>query len=323
MKKIFFLLSSIIVLLLLAAYFTPIKKEQELFVPNTFQNIVAALMKPASWRNWQPDVMMTSKKDTASFKTVFRNLKNTVSMELPGKKIQVTQVELLRYQIEETMKGETSSFGFSIIPYIGNNQKRSGHNSKIIYTENSNFLFRLIPFLQKKSLAATTLPSLVAYLGSIKRFYGFNIGIKPSAETIFLTTTSNFKSSQLFEKLPRLFAMLKLAAKENNTTWNNNISFSPLNKDSVQITAGINVSGVVQARNTAINFRQLQPDQLLATGYYEGPFNERQNIYIAMQQYLSDHELIQGGAAFERYTELPIADQQKIKMELCIPLRQN
>ncbi|MHA4810988.1 hypothetical protein ACX0G9_22965 [Flavitalea flava] len=323
LKSIPALLVILLFVFLTVSFFIPVKADKQVFVANTFQNISSSIMQPKTWVKWDAAVRSAWQKDSSAFHYDQDSARQTLTIDIPGKKIRVTQISYLLYQLEEIKKkGDHSVFGLSIVPYVGNGQKRSEHNSYIVYSRSSNLFYKLFPFLEKISFAKRTVSDLTAFLEDNTRYYGFPIGIKQTTDSFFLTKKEDLSPQTLFSRIPTLFREIDQYARENNCKPGiKNISYSPLGHDSLTLMAGYNIDKPVKGDYLYI-FRQFPGDQVLAVGAFKGPYRDRILVYSAMQKYLSDHQLISIGLPYERFlSALPIADSSLVDLELCYPLR--
>jgi effector-binding domain-containing protein len=322
MKRLITALLIVFLFLLTASYCKSVTNENRVFVANTFENLISSVFQPKNWINWNNEVQQAWLSDSSTCRFATDTTSHISSIDIPGKKIRITQLNYLLYQVEEIKNNKNSAFSFSIIPYVGNGQPRSEHNSRIIYTEKSNLLYHLFPFLEKNSFAEKIIDELGSYLENNARFYGFPIELKKATDTLFLTQRTDLAKRDLFKKLPGLFEELEKFAKENQCrTINKNISFDFLNNDSLSVLAGINIDKIIPG-DYLHNFMQLPAGQVFAAGYFEGPFGNRHSLYLAMKKYLFDHQLIRAAACYEKYlSPLPVSDSSMIKMELLYPLR--
>jgi len=257
-------------------------------VANTLPNIQTAL-QPQSWAKW----------DTS------------------GKKMRITPVSYMLYQLEDTKDDHREVFGLMLTPNAGKDQSRSG----IVYSRMTNLFYKLFPFLEKPSFATTTMNALRSYLEDNRRFYGFPIEIEPASDTLFLTKKLDLPINKLFTTLPVMQKELEDYAKQNNCrVLAKNISFASLDHDSLSVMVGLNIDKVI-AGDYIYNFRQLPSRAPLATGHYAGPFRDRTALYQAMEKYLMDHQLAKRALPYETYhSPFPDSDSASIDIELSYPV---
>ncbi len=297
-----------------------------MFIANTFQNIINTVSVPNNWLKWNQEAMAAWQKDSAHCEITRDSAQHIFTIALQdGKNIKVTQLNALLYQVEcLTTKQTTAIFGFTIVPFVGNNQQQSQHNSRIAYAYTGNLFYYLLPFLAPQSFADKTMEDLRTYMESNLRFYGYEITLKQTTDTIFVTQNESCKSENVFNKLPTLFNNLQNFAqkKQLSVTGLKNVAYTFINNDSVYVVAGINVNKLVEGEFVT-NIMQFPPTQILAVGHFEGLYKNRLALYKAMQAYLTDHQLQLIGACYEQYlSPLPTNENDSIKIDLCYPLRQ-
>jgi hypothetical protein len=323
MKRVFPVIVIIIFVFLIVSFFIPVSREQRLFISNTYQNLASSLDQPRNWIKWNSDVRDAWQKDSLTCHFQRDSAQNILTIEIPGKKIRITGLSYLLYQLEEVKNNRTSSaFGFGIVPYVGNGQQQSQHNSEIAYSYQTNLFYKLFPFMEKEPFANRTIAGLRSYLENNTRFYGFPIDIKPAADTFFLTRNQDLTRQEVFSRLPLLFHDLDTFARANGCQpGKKNISYTMQGHDSLTLMAGINIDKMIKG-DYLFNFRQLAGDQMLAVGTFKGLYRDRPLLYQAMEKYLIDHQLMRMALPYERYSSaLPIADSSTVSFELCYPLR--
>ncbi|MDR3711566.1 MAG: GyrI-like domain-containing protein [Puia sp.] len=323
MKKFFLLLPCLVVFGLLISYFIPSVRKKEIFVSNTYKNVLASATNPGNWISWDPSVRQAWLKDSSACTFTEDTIRHITTIDIPGKKITVTQLSYLAYQLEETKSNHSSFFVLTVIPFVGNDQLRSRHNATIGFAEDSRWLYKIFPFLDKGSFAQTTISNLADYLNNTTRFYGFSIEVKQTtADTMFLTRKETLPKKDLFQKIPILFDTLEHYAQQVHVqAGHKNIYYNFLPHDSIEILAGLNIDKRIEG-DYLHSFMEMPTGQALAVARFEGPFRDRLKAYEAMEKYIPDHELIKLGVCFEKYlSPLPQSDSSVIQIELSYPLR--
>jgi hypothetical protein len=164
MKKVFGSLVVLIFVFLIVSFFIPVRLEKRLIIANTFPNIVSSVFTPEKWTHWEPSVSRAWQQDSSSCHIGNDSIHHIVTIGIPGKTFRVTQLSLAAYQVEEIQKGHTSTFGFGIIPFVGNGRQRSDFNSYVVYDQAANLFYKMFPFMAKPSFADSTVTSLRSYL---------------------------------------------------------------------------------------------------------------------------------------------------------------
>jgi hypothetical protein len=288
MKKVLLALIPLAIVFLIVSFFIPMKLTRQVAVANTWQNIESSL-QPQNLHKWDSS----------------------------GKKIQISQVAPLLYHLEGTKDNHTDEFGLMITPYAGKDPYHAG----IVYSRITNLFYKLFPFLEKPSFAATTITGFKSYLEDNRRFYGFPIELKAATDTLFVTKKLDLPATVLFTSLPPMQKELEAYAKQNGCRiLAKNMSFTSLDHDSLSVMVGLNIDKVI-AGDYIYNFRQLPSGVSLATGHYAGPFRNRTALYQAMEKYLTDHQLAKRALPYETYTSpFPISDTAAIEIELSYPV---
>jgi hypothetical protein len=286
MKKLLLALIPLAILFLIVSFFIPVDLTNQIAVDSTIPNIQTALQQ--------------------------QNLKKWAT-----KYLLVRQFPALQYGLSTTDYDRMLALGLMITPTAGKDPAHPG----IVYSRRTNLFYKLFPFLEKPSFETTTITELKSYLEDNRRFDGVPIEIKPAADTLFLTKKQDLPAAALFTNLPLMQAALELYAKQNNCRiLARNLSFSPLDHDSLSVMVGLNIDKVI-AGDYIYNFRQLPSRVALATGHYTGPFRDRTVLYQAMEKYLLDHHLAKRALPYETYTSsFPVSDTSTIEIALSYPV---
>ncbi len=322
MKRIFGLLLAVSLVFLVVSYFIPISRQDEIIVAGPYETVISTATHPKQWIKWDSSVRQAWLADSASCRFGEDSVLHTVTIEIPGKKIRIKQVNYLLYQVEETTGGQLNAFALSINPYTTNIPNKSQFNSLVVYAHNIPLLHKIFPFLEKGSVAKNTVSELKSYLEDTRVLYGFSIGLKQPVDTIFLTQKSNLLKQDLFKRLPVLFGEIENYALTNQISPSGNkyVSYNFLNNDSLLIMTGITINKKI-AGDYIFNCRQIPGTQGLAVGRFEGPFKDRLALYSAMEKFLADRHFIRGGVSYEKYLgPLPTSDSSIVKIELNYPL---
>ncbi len=288
MKKLLLALIPLAILFLIVSFFIPVKLTNQVAIDSTIPNIQSAL-QPQELTKWSA----------------------------AAKKTHVTQFPALQYTLTSSDNDRMLGVGLMITPTAGKDPSRPG----IVYSRYTNLFYKLFPFLEKPSFATTTITELKAYLEDNHRFYGFPIELKAAADTLFVTKKLDLPAAALFINLPVMQRELELYAQQNNCRiLAKNISFSPLDHDSLSVMVGLNIDKVI-AGDYIYNFRQLPSSAMLATGHYRGSFRDRTALYQAMEKYLQDHQLAKRALPYETYSSpFPVSDSSTIEMALSYPV---
>ena len=288
MKKLLLALIPLAILFLIVSFFISVKLTSQVAVDSTIPNIQTAL-QPQELAKW------------SSF----------------AEKTRITQFPSLQYALASSDNDHTRSFGLMITPTAGKDPSHPG----IVYSRVTNLFYKLFPFLEKPSFETTTITELKSYLEDNRRFYGFPIELKAAVDTLFLTKKLDLPAAALFTNLPAMQRELEGFAKQNNCRiLAKNMSFSPLDHDSLSVMVGLNIDKVI-AGDYIYNFRQLPGRAMLATGHYTGPFRDRTALYQAMEKYLLDHRLAKRALPYETYTSpFPVSDTSTIDITLSYPV---
>ncbi len=308
MKKLLLALIVVAIVFLIVSFFVPAKLTYQLSVASTQQNILTAL-QPKSWTKWESSVQKAWQKDSTSCHF-------GPDIDIPGKKIHITQVSPLLFVLEQTAHNHSDELGLMIVPNVPDPLHTS-----LVYSRVTNLFYKLFSFLEKPSFSITAVPELRTYLEDVPRFYGFPIQIRAVKDSLFVTKSANIPANELFTTLAATHKELEDYARQNSCKiLNKNISFLPLDHDSLTVMVGLNIDKVITG-DYSYNFKQLPSGLILATGRFEGRFSDRMAIYLAMQNYLKDHLLIKRAFPYETYrSSFPASDTSNIQMDLSYPV---
>ena len=322
MKKGFRLVLIALVCFLVASYFIPSVQQREVTINNNMQNVILSVYQTSNWVKWNVPIKSAWQKDSSSYQFSEDGTKHSKSILLPRRKITVTQINNLSYQVEETTSSGSDYFIITMLPHIVNANAQVSQNTNVVYAWNSNWFHKIFTFLKGNSFCEKTVSDLISYLNSETSFYGFPIKVTSATDTLFITRKKAVPRSDIFKTLPALFDSLDHFCRQNHLiSHNRNIYYEPLSGDSLQILTGVNIDTafVVEGIN---QFMQLPAAQIVAIADFEGRFADRPKVYEAMRKYLLDKELVKGSVCFEKYlSPLPQSDTSIIKMKLIFPIR--
>ncbi len=322
MKKTVLAIIVIVLLFLIISYFIPVRKLNEIIVPNSYTNIIKATVLPRNWIKWNDDVKEAWQKDSSNCHFSVDSENNISTIDLPGQQFRIIQNNFLLYQLAEIKNSHRSDFSMLLTIHVGSHKGSSGLNTLLTYGRMSRLLYQIFPFMDDSVFESKTIASLKSYLENPSRFYGFPIEMKLATDSIFLTKTTLLKKTELFKKMPAIFNELDSFARTKKIAnpFNKNISFKYLDHDSVSLYTGVNIDKKIQD-DYLISCQELPTGQIMAVGHFEGHFSNRPELYKVMDQFLSDHQFIKSGVPFEKYlSPLPKSDSAMIKIELYYPL---
>lgn len=304
----------LLVLVLIIIRFIPASQQKQILIKNKIENVNNYVGFSRNWVKWHPALKAVWQHDSTSIHTKEDPAGNSFTFILPGKEIKVTAMTAVQYHVQES-GDNASDLIFSLSP------DAASPSTKVTYAQQSNMLYRLFPFMKKNDAADTTIKALQHYLEDVRAFYGFDISLQPNEEMAFLVKRKVTIKEKVFTQLPFMFADVELWNKKEagNPAKNYSIFYVPSIKDSVEITAGIALSKVVNS-NDSIECIKVPAKQFLLVGKYEGVYAKKSAIYNAMSLYMMDNN-IPNKAVFERFEigKIPVSDSSIVKMELCFP----
>lgn len=314
MKKIVITIT-LLVSALLILRFTPASQQKEILIKNKIEHVNNYVSYPHNWIKWYPALKEAWAQDGNSIHIKENAAGKTFSFVLPGKEIQVTSVSGVEYHIQEA-GSDAKELVFSFSP----DEKTT--YTKVKYTQRSNMLYQVLPFLQSGININPVIASLQYALEDVHSFYGFDISTSPSEGKAYLVKKATTSKQNIFTWLPHMFSAIeewnKKQGGEQPKTYN--ISYIPTHKDSVEIMTGIVLSKTIPG-NDSIEYMKIPEKQLLLVGNYEGVYAKKEALYTAMALYMMDNNLPQISAFFERFEpgKIPTSDSSIVKMQLCFP----
>jgi hypothetical protein len=290
MKKLFPALIALAIVFLIVSFFIPVQQVKTVSIENSLHNTITALHQPSSWRSLDS-----------------------------GKNTHITDIHYMLYTITEPKNNRNSTtFTLAVGPDL---PPHNPNNAAISWLHATSLFYKLFPFLEKTPFDILIVDELRSYLQDNTRFYGYPMTTQRLVDSIFLTKKQDLPARDLFKTLPGMLKELEDYAHTNSCKIiAKNISFAPLDHDSISIMAGLNIDKAIPGDET-YNCRELPSTLGLLVGRYEGRFSDRAGIYTAMERYLTDHALAKRGVPYERYdSPLPDSDSSNIKIDLIYPV---
>lgn len=322
MRRITIILPIALLLLGLTLYCIPTTRMGDVFIASSFRNVTSALGDPHHWLRWDSSLKAVRTADSAIAVHILDTTGKSFTITSPQTTIRVASPNYLQYDIQTQSPSGQSRLLLSVIPYVGNGQPRSQHNSTVAYSEATNLLFKCFAFLHRSPTPPTILGELRAYLEDPLKFYGFVMRIDTVKEKRFITRKEYLPTGKVLAHLPAVFQTIdRFIAQQPAVPGHRNISFGKVEPDGVELLAGINIDHEVSG-NDSLHYMEFPNGQIELVGHFQGAFRDRTSAYRAMEKYLLDHELIQNGAPYEKYlSPLPSSDSGFVNITLHYPLR--
>ncbi|MBS1973934.1 MAG: hypothetical protein JST13_06250, partial [Bacteroidetes bacterium] len=203
-----------------------------------------------------------------------------------------------------------------------------GFGTKIIWSTRTS----LLSWLENKfnhrhnnSISGQNLNAFRMFAESPKRFFGFDIQIRPVEDTLVMTNYSTCQKASVTHTLKSLYFKIEnLAIKYNiyiDSNRNRLAAFEFKGRDSVIVMAGIPVKKKFLPVN-GVSYLEMPPKGRMLVGYYEGPYQKISQLYVAMDKFARIRSLSKIATPFEKYLTSPVtaSDSLHIKIELFYPI---
>ena len=264
---------------------------------------------PANWGKWRSDILqdfaadsskINIKKDTASFNIQYKN-----------KNLNVGFNENV-FNVKDRWNGN-SNYGYAIIP------DKDLKKTSVIVVQKTILINYLLSKFKSDPFADTHVDDLKKFMETDSLLYGCNIFKDRVPDSYLIEIRKEVISKDKFAEASKMLTTLRQYVKTHNVRKVQPLiaQFLPKGKDSTQINVGFYIDKEVKDEND-VHFARMPKGGPLYSVRYNGQFNKRSKIYMALRQYFIDHLYQQAILPFESYLDdkLPAADTSKVNIRV-------
>jgi effector-binding domain-containing protein len=311
-KRVASILIGVVIISIVLAL--PVTQKTTIYISASFDNTVPQIIKISNWKNWYPAIKEAFNKYPDKYSLTKDSSDKTFTIEIPGRKYIIRVITPMSYLVREENSHWVDIFAFTFL-----STDTSG-KLKIDVDKKNPLLFTIFG---RNKAGENAINGLKNYLEDPKLFYGFDIQMSKIRDSVIASSVFKIKKSEVFPTIHYGYQNLLQYVRDHNLVKTDHVSISyiPISEDSIQLTIGVpvNKEGTAEKEITCL---ALPARGNVLTGNYEGLFQNRKNIYLAMSKYLSDHALSVPAESFERYLNdsIPASDSSFVKIELNYPV---
>lgn len=303
----------IVIVVLLVAFisgFIPVTKSDSFTINAPYGNVYREFTSPKNWLKWQLYLKNLSKSNTIKIDSN----KSGFQITAPLVAFNLQNLGLGNFTVSQTQYDKVYSFSFILTP------ENTGNKTIISLTAQTN-LFYYLSGGEGISDRHMPMAGLKPYMESTRQYYGFVIRKELTPEKLIAVKRGSFLNAELYQQSDKMLNQLNDFVKKNQLK-----IVSPLQqqyvvstKDSTQIMIGLPIDKKAAIAN-GIEYMTMPKGRILV-GYYSGMYKDKEKLYSAMRQYMTDnyiHPIIQ---PFERFdnNKLPVSDITRVNMQLIVP----
>lgn len=300
-------------------FFAPVdfgvKKQISIHAPIT--DVVNQITNLHNWPHWKNGL---KNQDTSLFQVSTTSTNINSFLRFRDKQYTILKDNAASVTVRENIGNVNAAF-HTIFAFPDS----FGTATTIQWIKNVSVFSWLIEKLKSSGEIEGDLKSLKNYMENPIAYYGYPIEVKKvtdslvmTKKTIGLTKNKNATLSQLYKNIIDYASSNNIEINKNNPRMAN---FYEINKDSIQIMVGIDVSRKAPDRNN-ISYLEMPSHGRMLVGYYEGDYAGLKNLYRAMDKYVFDKHLHVIASPYEKYLSNPESsnDSLHMKIELYYPI---
>jgi len=310
-KKI--VLPLLLIVLAAALFFIPVNQEKTVSVNAPFLNVFTAVFTPNKWVNWQASLRKATVTDSG--KITFQKQRGRFTIKYDSLLISVKQTGT-RAEITQTAGTTLSHYTYDIVP--GTFDKKQG-NTEVIASREVSLFGYLKGLLGSTDFSDSHIDDIKTYFETDSLLYGFKVFKNGVPEADLIEVSKLVLKKDKFTTAAALLADLQAYVKKNNIKQMQPLIAQFLRKgtDSTKVNVGFFIDRQVKPDNI-VHYVRMPLGGALYVAAYHGPFNKRQKVYNALDQYFTDHLYTQAIVPFEMYLDnkLPTSDTSKVNIRL-------
>lgn len=295
MKRTFlFIFCALTVLIVIG--FIPFNQQVAVKINSSYFNCYQEVFNTSGWESWYPDV-----KNKQSSVTLI-NSQDVFEFTIPGGSVLVKKHGSSTLSIIKTAGKKDFNYTFTVVP--NTNQL----NTVIIISYRANIINYIIPSLQKKTLQETGIYNFKSHMEDTKQFYGFDIESGFVSEKNFLVKSKTVPANAIYGQAVTMQTELYnfVSLKHFKQVGDLITQFIHKPGDSVQILVGIPLDKKIQGQNGFL-YMYMPPSKVIVASY-EGKYQQKKEVYSALEKYMSDKFERPKIAPFEVYADRMPAD---------------
>jgi effector-binding domain-containing protein len=315
-KKIFLTVMALLILCFFFLWWAPINFgiQKEIEIASPIDHVTGQFTDLRNWRNWNPELHAL---DTASFN--YSRLSFQVNSILQASTHQFTILKnSAAYILVKEQTGNTKEY-HSIYAFSDS----LGSFTRVIWIRALSPFQWIKETLFPRNEMENGLAHLKNFIEDPNQYYGFPIAIAPIEDTLVLTSTTRVLKKDLIKTILSLNHQIRQNAASNHIVLDQPLmaSINPIQRDSIQVTAGIPVSEV-KPINKDLAYLQMPKAGRMVIINYVGSYSGLAAAYTAMDKYIAEKRLHRAAIAYEKFLSGPPieADNRQMTIKLCSPV---
>ncbi len=299
--------------LIVALFFIKVDQQNTVSVKAPFLNVYALLSNPVRWTAWQSGLRKAVAADSA--KVIIREENKGFSIKYDTLEFDVKQTGNI-FEITKIEGSKKTNFVYAIIP--GAFDKQQG-NTEITINRQTTMMKYLISKFIGPDFSETHADDIKSYFETDSLLYGFSVFKTRVPDANLIEVGKEVLKKDKFTTAAQLLAAMQNYVKTNNIKQMQPLIAQFLRKgtDSTQVNVGFFIDREVKSDNL-VHFVRMPIGGPLYTAVFKGPFNKRQKVYNALDQYFTDHLYQQAILPFETYLDnrLPKSETDSVHIRV-------
>ncbi|MBC7886594.1 MAG: hypothetical protein H7Z13_01800 [Ferruginibacter sp.] len=161
------------------------------------------------------------------------------------------------------------------------------------------------------------------FVENTRLLYGYAIHVENLTDNIVTVCNQIAAKDDLYHQLQMSFNKMNAYISKNKlaVTGNYMVNLRRLQNDSISIMTGIPTNTYALPEGN-INYMQMPLGGNMVTAMHKGIYTNREMVYAAMEQFISDNELSRASLPFEKLVnnQIPDSDSSAVELKLYYPV---
>ena len=300
-------------LLIIWAGFSNYTIHQNITIHATIDKVALQFSNAKKWSYWHPDLMKENLNPVITKRDKVQEIRVTNTTYL------IKEMNPAQIQIYKISASDTTESMLTAAPY------KDGTYTFVDYAKKENGFAWFHHTFFKNNNGENILSSLQSFTEDESRRYGFPIKIVPVIDTLILTTGTIAATDSIITNTSILYHRLMAYCKTNSIAPAKDYYYTSttfLSTRQVNLSVGIPVQKEVHKQQPEFEFLRLPANGHLIAGVYKGRYADKQQLYIAMDEYIQDKRMKKVAQPLEQYnvTDTLFGDNSTVLMRLFYPV---
>jgi effector-binding domain-containing protein len=313
MKKKVILLS--ILIAVCAICFIPFTHQKTILIKASFFNVYLQMAKADNWKKWQPDISAALKKNPTQVKISKHS--SGFGISTPNVTLNIKNVDGVVFNTEKTIDGKSIKYSYILLP-------GSAEGNTIAKTGQKTNLIKLLIGVFDDTDKNHDMDGLKNFMEDSRSYYGFEIKQTMVSDINIIVEKKTVPVKNKISGIIKIRQELDEFIKLNHLK-----AVQPViadirtnDPDSVRIMIGMPINKPVAAASDKIQFMHEPEHGKILIGLYKGRYGDRQKLYTAMKNYITDHYLASPEDPYEKYLDnkIPFSDTAFVNLQVNFPI---